>query len=200
MPERGRAAPGPGRRVARAVSIGAHPFVLLPATALLAAAQRGAGRAEIAALVALFACLIVAIGGYAAWRVRSGRWTHIDASASAERRELNRHAFIVLALAAVVAGLCLSRREFVVPLAAGAALLLVCQRFAQRLTISHHVAFAVLAAGWLWPRPLSLVLLLLVVMAIAWSRLRLARHTPAELAAGAALGASAAGAVAFALR
>ncbi|WP_154662502.1 hypothetical protein [Solimonas flava] len=186
--------------MARAVSIGAHPFVLLPATALLAAAQRGAGRAEIAALVALFACLIVAIGGYAAWRVRSGRWTHIDASASAERRELNRHAFIVLALAAVVAGLCLSRREFVVPLAAGAALLLVCQRFAQRLTISHHVAFAVLAAGWLWPRPLSLVLLLLVVMAIAWSRLRLARHTPAELAAGAALGASAAGAVAFALR
>ncbi|MFT4047222.1 MAG: hypothetical protein QM661_11085 [Solimonas sp.] len=184
---------------ARLLSIVGHPFVVPPGTALWAALRRGAGAAEIGTLVALLIVTVAVMAAYALRRVRSGRWRHMDASERAERRDLNRFSFAFLSLAATLAFFVLQRPMFAIPLAVAAAMLLVCIAAGRRLKISHHVMFAVLPAGWLWPDGAALCVLAALAAVVAWSRLRLGRHTAREVRGGALLGMAGAAVVAAAL-
>jgi hypothetical protein len=173
---------------ARAVSIVGHPFVVPSATALWAAVRRGTSLTELAVLAALLVVLVSVVAAYSWRRVRSGRWQHVDASLRAERRDLNRFAFVLTSLAALFTFFVLHHPLFAVPLATAAAMLFVCLVTARWLKLSHHVMFAVLPAGWLWPDAVALGGLAVVAAAVGWSRVRLGRHTLAEVEGGAALG------------
>lgn len=196
MPE---GAPSLAFKAARWVSIVAHPLIVPTLTALYAAWRRGAEPAQLVLLGGLLLLTATVMGVYTTSRVRSGHWQHMDASVRSERRDLNRFALGLLLVVTLVSWLLLRRPEFAVPLATAAAMLLVCMATGRYLKISHHVMFAVLPAGWLWPDPAALAVLAVLAGAVAWSRLRLGRHTPAEVVAGALLGAAGAATVIVAL-
>ncbi|WP_028080565.1 hypothetical protein [Solimonas soli] len=194
MPERAAS-----RRLARAISLVAHPFVVPAASALWATLRRGAAPAELLLLAALLGVLVTAVAAYSWQRVRSGRWQDIDASRRAERRELNRFAFVLVGAAALFVIVVLRRPIFGLPLATAAAMLLVCLVTGRWLKLSHHVMFAVLPAGWLWPDGRALLAIAVLAAAVGWSRRRLGRHDLPEIVGGAALGAFGAAVVACGL-
>ncbi len=172
--------------LARTLSIVGHPVLVLPLAAWLAQA-RGAGAADAIALAA-FGALALA---WSWWQVRRGRWAHVDASAPAERRALNR--FLLVAL---TAGTLLAWRfaPSALALAIGMSLpmVLAAVLMSAWCRLSLHVAFATYAALLLWQvGPWATALGLAFAAALAWSRLRLERHTPRDLAAGALAGGAA---------
>ncbi len=173
--------------IARALSILGHPALLMPAAIVGTSLSADAP----AATVALAAGASLAVAGvvlaYSFLRVRSGAWAHPDASRPAERLQLNL--FLLGTLLAVgVLSYALSRPPAVTAgalLCAGivaAALLL-----RGRLKVSLHVAFAMFAAALWWPSPVF-ALQLALAGGLAWSRLALGRHTPAEVVLGAIVG------------
>lgn len=175
--------------LARLVSLSGHPLATLPAALLLVSALRadGAGAPLRLALgLAAFAALVMALS----WRqVRLGRWTHVDASAPRERRTLNLALFAATASAAALAGGVAHDARVALALGLAAGILAFALLTARWWKLSLHVAFAAFAAILLWPlHPLATAGALAFAGAIAWSRLRLARHAPRDLVAGAVAG------------
>jgi membrane-associated phospholipid phosphatase len=72
-------------------------------------------------------------------------------------------------------------RSVVAGLASSALLVLVAHAARRWLKISLHVAFAVFSAVLLWPRIGAVAALLILAVAVAWSRLVLGRHTRREV-------------------
>lgn len=180
---------------ARTLSILGHPLVALPVGILLPT-LRGATPVDTLAIVIGFAAFALAIMLWPAYQVRRGRWAHIDASRIDERRALNRFLLPAILTGTALAWLLSSPPRMVVALAAAAGIVLVAMLAARWCKLSLHVAFAVFATGLLWPLGRVAVLVAAVLaVGIAWSRLRLARHAPIDLVAGAAAGALAAAAV-----
>jgi membrane-associated phospholipid phosphatase len=136
--------------------------------------------------VTAFAALVMALS----WRqVRRGRWAHVDASAPRERRDLNRALLAVTMLAAVLAQVVAHDPRVALALGLAAGILVFALLTARRWKLSLHVAFAAFAALLLWTlHPLATAAMLAFTAAIAWSRLRLARHAPRDLVAGAFAG------------
>lgn len=173
--------------LARAVSILGHPALVLPAAVWLAAAPGGAPGQTLAGL-AVFGLLVM---GWSWWQVRRGHWRHVDASAHAERRALNRFLLAGLAL-----GTLLAWRFATAPvaLAIGLSLLLVLAAILSTrwCKLSLHIAFATYAAVLLWRLgPWAVALGLAFAAVLAWSRLALGRHVPRDLVAGAVAGGTA---------
>lgn len=185
------------RAIARAVSILGHPFLVMPLAGLVAAQGRGAPAAMLWALAGALLALVVGLQAWTAWQVRRGRWAHVDASAQSERSDLNRVLLAVFAGAAVIAGAMRAPGELVLAFVLAAAIVAIALLVARRLKVSLHVAFAVFAAAVVgtWP---SAMCLLVLALAVAWSRLELARHTRADVAVGALAGGMAGLAFSFA--
>ncbi len=179
--------------LARAVSILGHPLVLLPAAGLIAwIARSGAGTPAVAIMIGGILSAIL-IQGYSAWRVRSGAWSHVDASERGERRHLNLFLLLVFVVAACV-GCGLRWPQSVTLSWLLSAMIVAAAALAARwCKPSLHVAFAVFAAGLLYEvSAWALAAGLLGALAIAWSRLHLGRHVRADLWCGAVIGAMAA--------
>ena len=177
--------------LARAVSITGHPAALLPASAFAVAVVRDAGAGVLYAL-ALASLLGLVLIGWARWKVRSGRWDHVDASKPSERRQWN---LVVLLCLIVASALCWAIQPAVAAgLIAAALAMLVALLSARWLKLSQHVAFAVLAAliAASATLPIGLAVGAFTIL-IAWSRLQLGRHSLSEVAAGAVCGAAAGG-------
>lgn len=176
-------------RAARALSIVGHPALVLPTAVLLAAVQRGASPRDTwlagAAAVAVSCC----VGLYSVLQVRSGRWSHVDASVPAERLHLNR--FLAGLLLAVAAVLWLSSSSLVLAAGLGTsgAIVLAALSVGRRMKLSLHCAFGAYAAALPWPAWPATLMLAALALAVGWSRLRLRRHTPREVIAGLAVGA-----------
>lgn len=175
--------------VARAVSIFGHPMLVLPLAALALALLRGQNR--MALWMGLgFALLCALVMAYSWWQVQRGRWAHVDASGKDERRSLNRFLLAVLTVSALFAAWQGYTRELTLGLTLSAALVAAATATARWWKLSLHMAFAVLAAillgnvSW-WAGVAGLVF----AAAVAWSRLRLQRHVPRDLLAGALAGA-----------
>lgn len=172
-------------RIARFVSILGHPLLVLPAALLLPAAMRARdpqSLTSMAAGIALFAALVL---GGSWWQVRRGRWAHVDASHRHERRSLNRTLLAMLLLAALAARYGLPEPDLALALLLAAAIVAIALLAARACTLSLHFAFAVYAAGLLWPLGgLAMAAGILFAAAVAWSRLRLSRHLPRDLFAG----------------
>lgn len=180
---------------ARTLSILGHPLLMLPAGILLPT-LRGATPDDTLATITGFAAFALAVMLWSAYQVRRGRWTHVDASRVDERRALNRFLLPAILAGATLAWLLSSPPRVVVALAAAAGIVLAAMLVSRWCKLSLHVAFAVFAAGLLWPLGRAVVLAVaLLAVAIAWSRLHLSRHAPVDLVTGAAAGALAAMAV-----
>ena len=177
------------KTVARWISIVCHPFAMTLAMVLGVALHFETPREAIrtVVLVALIALLPLAV--LMVRQVRRGSWTNVDASHLAERPLLLGVGIVALA---VLLGTVLVVRpgSFLVRGALGVLILLaVCAVAARRVKVSLHMAFGALAtttllllgsaAGWV---------LLALMPALAWSRLALERHRPAEVAIGLLIG------------
>ena len=174
--------------IARAVSIFGHPMLVLPLAALVLLLLRGEQQTALwmALGFSVFAGVVMA---YSTWQVRRGRWAHVDASGKQERSSLNRFLLVLLALSALGAWLA-HAREPAIALAISAALVAIAMATARWCKLSLHMAFVMFAAVLLGNAAWWLGLGALVFAgAVAWSRLRLARHVPRDLVAGALAGA-----------
>jgi hypothetical protein len=176
-------------RLARAVSIIGHPLLVLPAALLLPAASRGSDPRTLDAALACFALFAAFVLGWSWWQVRRGRWAHVDASQPSERHVLNRTLLVAMAIGALVAWLRLPTPDLALALALSACIVAVAMLTVRGCKLSLHAAFAVYAAGLLWPLGVAAVGAgCLFACIVAWSRLRLSRHRPRDLVAGTATG------------
>lgn len=173
---------------ARVLSIVAHPALLVPLSAVGVAVNRGASPAVVQTAAQASIGVAAAVMVYSLVRVRSGRWSHADASRPAERMQLN--VFLVGALLAGAAYAVASDqpRGVVEGLLLSASLVVVALLLRGWLKLSLHVAFAAFAALLWWPTAAATAGLLLVAAGLAWSRLYLQRHTAADVLTGATAG------------
>lgn len=181
-------------RLARAVSILGHPLLVLPAALALPAALRDADHATLRSMLIGFALFAALLLGWSWWQVRRSRWAHVDASQPSERKSLNRTLLVAIAIGALVAWLRSPTPDLALTLAVSACIVAIAMLLVRWCKLSLHASFAVYAAGLLWPLGVAAVGTGCVFAGIvAWSRLRLSRHRPRDIVAGAATGVLAAG-------
>ena len=177
--------------VARWVSIVAHPFVMVGVMVGSAAARRNSAGEVVRSVLIVLAFTIVPLLVLMVRQVRAGAWQNVDASNTSERPIL----YVVggLALIALLAYLALARPQSFMLRGAAATfvMLAVCALATRLIKVSLHMAFSALATTTLLliGSPVGWVLLP-VVPVLAWSRLSLARHRPAEIALGTFIGVS----------
>lgn len=176
-------------RLARAVSILGHPLLVLPAALALPAALRDADHATLRSMLIGFALFAALLLGWSWWQVRRNRWAHVDASQPSERKSLNRTLLVAIAIGALVAWLRSPTPDLALTLALSAGIVAIAISVVRWCKLSLHASFAVYAAGLLWPLGVAAVGAGCVFAGIvAWSRLRLSRHRPRDIVAGAATG------------
>jgi membrane-associated phospholipid phosphatase len=178
---------------ARALSIVGHPMLVLPlAVLMLTGTGAGGDGRQVLRLGIGFGFFAAMVMGYSWWQVRRGRWGHVDASAKHERGSLNRFLLIALVAGTLLAIVVVQRRELALGLGLSAGLIAMALLTARWCKLSLHMAFAVFAAALLsrlgWEYGVAGIVF---IAAIGWSRLALRRHTPGDLLAGTAAGASA---------
>ena len=178
------------RQVARWISILGHPFILIPA--LVAAVtvrrlppERAALIVGIVVLVSVVPMLLLI-----ARQVRSGAWTNYDVSVREQRIGLYPAALAIATATVLVLAWAQVPRPILQGVLATLLLIGIAALVNLRLKISLHTAFAVFTALALWPSRGLVTGVLVLALAIAWSRLEMARHTLPEVIGGALLGAA----------
>ena len=174
--------------IARLVSIVGHPAVLVPVAAIWVAISQDAPAATVQRLALIAAGLAVFVTAYSLMQVRSGAWQHVDASRRSERRSLNLLLIVVLAAAAAFSWSGADSAHLPVALGLLALLCMIALLTGSWIKLSLHVGFACFATVMLWPHPWALAAAAAMAIAVAWSRLLLARHSLAEVLAGGGLG------------
>ena len=175
--------------VARWVSIVGHPFVMTMVMVLGTALRFSTPREALRTLLLVTLIALLPVAALMIHQVRKGSWTNVDASDRAERPLL--FAVGIAALAVLLGAVLVFRPgSFLIRGAVGVLIMLaVCAVATRWVKVSLHMAFGALAtttllflgspAGWV---------LLAVMPALAWSRLALKRHSPAEVAIGLLVG------------
>lgn len=179
--------------VARAVSIVGHPVVVMLVAALIVASTRGASLQQLKFVGGALVTLGAVVLGFSWVQVRTGRWSHVDASARSERTVLNQFLVVLCFLSAVMLWLFTHRQSLSIALALSGATVFAALLLARWVKVSLHVAFGAFATILLWPIPLAVFGGALATGAVVWSRIVLRRHGAADVMAGLLLG-SAAGA------
>ncbi|MGY0612179.1 phosphoesterase [Luteimonas sp. A501] len=177
--------------LARAVSIVGHPAIIVPAIITLAAARGDSAPATV--WVAMLAALAIAAGvlAYSFAQVRSGKWTHIDASVPSERSQLNPLLALMLMVVAVALLATGQDAQVFLGFAMAAAMVMAGHVLRAHAKASLHVGFIVFSAFLAWPLAWVAATLLVLAAIVSWSRLALHRHTVRDVVAGVALGAAA---------
>jgi hypothetical protein len=175
--------------VARSVSIVGHPFVMTIIMVLGAALHLSTPSEALRTVLLVTLIALLPVAALMVRQVRRGSWTNVDASNRAERPLL--FAVAIVALAVLIGAVLVFRPgSFLIRGAAGVLIMFVVCAVATRwVKVSLHMAFGALAtttllylgspAGWV---------LLAVMPALAWSRMALERHRPAEVALGLVVG------------
>lgn len=168
-------------------------MLVMPLAAWLAArAHHGDGPTTLAVLAGIVVLGLI-VFSFSAMQVRAGRWQHVDASATSERRGLNIFLLGLFVAAAALAGWKLGHSPITVALLLAAAIILLALLVAPWCKLSLHVAFGCFAIFV----PGSLLIgagLAILVIVVAWSRLALGRHDLTDILVGMLAG-SAAGVV-----
>lgn len=179
--------------LARWISILWHPVIAVSVSVLLATAQVGhAGEGRDVRLS--IGALLLVVAGFIAWQLGRGRWAHVDAIRSDDRRGLNHFLLVVLVAATALAWV-RGVPGLAIGLGAATACMAIVVLCARWLKISQHCLFATLPLAWLWPSIPLTILFTAMALLVAASRLVLGRHTRAEVLCGIGLGAAAAIAV-----
>ncbi len=166
-------------RLARIVSAAAHPFVLVPVAVSLAT-----GNLRWTAILTLITLLPMT--AVIVWNVRRGVWSDFDVSRRDQRSGLYWVAIPLLILTTVFIDAPPALTRGMLAVAVVLVIGLAGNRF---LKTSLHMMFAaycavILVRAYPWSPALTFPL----VATLAWSRWRLGRHTPVEIAAGVVLG------------
>ena len=179
--------------VARAISIVAHPVVLLLVAALITASTRGSSPRQVWLIGGALVTFGAIVLGFSWMQVRAGRWSHVDASARGERTSLNLFCGTLCILSAALVWKLTHRSEMPIALAASSAIFMIALALARWMKVSLHVAFSVFATALVWPNRLAFVVGAVVTAALIWSRLTLGRHVVVDIIVGLVLGAAAGG-------
>ena len=175
-------------RLARWISILAHPFVMVAVLAAVAALRQSSASAVQSVGLVLLA-VVLPVAALMVRQVRRGRWANADASNASERPTL-----FLVSMAGLVAAvgwlLIFEPESFLVRgLIVVAGFILIAAFLTRWVKLSLHVAFAALSAT-----ALSMIgspvgyALVAVVPVLAWSRLVLTRHNVREVLLGLVLG------------
>lgn len=170
-------------RIARAISIFGHPMLVMPLAAWLAI--RASGSDANTTLVVLSSIVVIGliVLSFSAIQVRSGRWQHVDASVTTERRVLNAFLLGLFVVATMLAGWYFGHSPVTVALLLAAAIILFALVISPWCKLSLHVAFGCFAI--FVPESLMIGLgFAIFVLAVAWSRLVLGRHNRADILVG----------------
>ncbi|HEX7152352.1 MAG TPA: hypothetical protein VF618_12760 [Thermoanaerobaculia bacterium] len=168
--------------MARAVSIAAHPLVLIPLTVALLT------RHWMWALM-LVATTLIPLTIVILFQMRRGTWSDFDVSRPEQRRWLYVAAVPLLVAAVFVLRSAGAPPHLLRGPAVSAVMMLIGILLSRWLKVSLHLLFGTFCAVALTDAfPLALPLAAAVLLALAWSRTRLKRHTWAEVAAGFTIG------------
>ncbi len=181
--------PSKEERWARLFSILGHPGLVVPFCAACAMSRGGRSYEQGLKGIGVLLGMVLLVAAYTGWRVRSGKWSHVDAVRREDRKDLNVFLFVLLSgvgIALLLGGSSASRPVGDV-LLRSSGMVLTALLASRWLKISLHLAFGVYAVLWLWPTWGSWVGLILM-LPVAWSRLVLKRHTFQEVLVGALLG------------
>lgn len=171
--------------LARWLSIALHPFVVFTALALLAA-WRLDSSAFLRTGVTVGA-MVAVIWVFVLWRKRSGHWSTVDASHRQERPVL--YALLLVLLVACwwwMGGTASPMARGIATIGAMLATAAVLNRWIKLSLHMASLAFTGVTLLFLLP-PAGVVALCLLPL-LAWSRLRMGRHTWQEVVAGTLLG------------
>jgi hypothetical protein len=172
----------PLKKIALVLSVIGHPFVLMPLTVAFMVRP-----AKLAMAIAI--CMVVAMLAVIARRVAAGEWSDYDVSDREQRHGFYPIALIVVAIAAAVSWMLHLPAGFVRGLIVAGGLLATSAVLTHWTKVSLHVligAFCVVTLTTADLRAAALVGSL--VIAVAWSRVALRRHTVAQVVIGAFLG------------
>lgn len=172
---------------ARWISIVLHPFAVFIALTMVSVRVL-APQAFWSAVCGVAAAVSVS-WAFVVQRRRSGRWSTVDASHRSERPLLYAVLLVVLAIC------WWWMRERAAPMGQGilavAAMLVAAALLNRWIKLSLHMASLAFAGVSLFSlRPALATVALLLLPLLAWSRLKLARHTLAEVIGGTLLGAA----------
>ena len=170
---------------ARWTSILLHPFAVFAALALIAAWRMDPASLPRTAIGMAVAVAIV--WAFVLQRRRSGRWGTVDASDRRERPVL--YALVLVVAAGYwlwLGGRASATGQGVVAIIAMLCVAGIANRWIKLSLHMASLAFAGMALLALWP-PAGFIALVLLPL-IAWSRLRMARHTVPEVIGGSLLG------------
>jgi hypothetical protein len=175
--------------LARVLSVIGHPVVVLPVAVVVSGGARGVPASTRSTTIGVTVGIGLVVLVFSAVRVRLGHWKHVDASQPAERNQLNGFTAVLL-LGAGLAGFLSpggSPDLYLWPACSGGVVLaaIVLRR---RLKLSQHVAFDLFAALAVLPSVGAAVAIAVLTGAVAWSRLKLGRHTRAEIGVGTVVG------------
>jgi membrane-associated phospholipid phosphatase len=179
-------------RAALLVSLLGHPFVLLTLTVLIVALHNTSpARAFVIGIVTI-SVTVVPLLFIIRRSVVTGKWGNHDISDRAERGKFYPIAVAVVALSCLVFWLLDFPRPLLIGIIASLVLLLAAMLINRWSKISLHLTFAAYSAVSLTAIDYRLgAVFILLAVAVAWSRVRLERHSLGQVLGGAALGASA---------
>ena len=172
-------------RLAGWMSIVAHPFVMVGVMVGVAAASRQTAGDALGSVAIVVAFTIVPLIVLMTRQVRHGAWENVDASNQKERPIL--YFAVGLGLMALLGYLAvLQPQSFLMRgVVTTLGMLAVCAVTTRWIKVSLHLAFGALAATALALMGSVLgYVLVLVLPALAWSRLVLGRHTLLEVVLG----------------
>ncbi|HEX9983438.1 MAG TPA: hypothetical protein VGF69_09245 [Thermoanaerobaculia bacterium] len=169
-------------QIARFVSIAGHPLVLVPFSIALVT-----GRWTWALFIA--ATTMIPLAAFVLFQMRRGSWTDFDVSRPEQRRGLYRAALPLLAIAGLVLFFTGAAPPLLQGVATAAGMLLIGVLLSRWLKVSLHLMFATFCAVTVCDQfPVAIVPAAAVLLVLAWSRLKLERHTMPEVLVGFAIG------------
>jgi hypothetical protein len=180
-----------GRQVGRFLSIAGHPLILIPLAVTIATWHESARSRTV--ILGLLAASMLAVAGHVVRRHRRGEVTDIDVSTREHRPGVYRVAIGSLLAVLLVLHLTGSSPAAFRGAAVTTGLFVACGIANYWVKVSLHAAFAMLAAGIVWPASVAGGAVFgVLACVIGWGRIAYQRHTPIEVALGLIFGAAAA--------
>ncbi len=175
--------------IARWISIVGHPFVSVLLLVSVTSFYLHNAHESLRTTLIIAAAILIPLGVFIRQRYRSGRWITVDASAPADRPALYAAAFALLLPVAIYFLVFHRGDETVRGLVAVVLLLGLAAMLNRWIKLSLHVALGAFAGLILYQIVPGIgILWMAFLLPLGWSRVRLARHSAAEVLAGGALG------------
>jgi hypothetical protein len=176
-------------QIARWISIVGHPFTFVVLLVAISSWRINGAQHALRITGIVVGAMLVPLGLFIWNRYSLGHWETVDASAPADRPALYTAAFVLLIPLAIYFILRDRTAEMVRGLAAVALLFAILAGLNRWIKLSVHLTLATFATVIITRlTPGFGMLLLLFLPFLAWSRLTLSRHAPAEVAGGFGLG------------